>query len=254
MIEYKKIKRIQKLSCLVVCLNKFSASNIEIILICIHLILFILCIMNLFIIPWNTLKDSLEYLRIVILAFIGISLICLFYNFICRKRKKLKFCHYVAAIYASFVGGLLIVLDFFFVLVSLIIVHNKIKGDKQKQLDTTSILAIDIFSLLIIFAILFFWYSEILNLYAQINSADNLKEYIDNKIKFYASQNTKIVNVDYGKKNNFNDDEISDKKLENDDEINNNNKIGINGDKLSDSRNLNNSNKINDGSNSNNYI
>ena len=50
----------------------------------------------------------------------------------------------MAAIYASFVGGLLIVLDFFFVLVSLIIVHNKIKGDKQKQLDTTSILAIDI--------------------------------------------------------------------------------------------------------------
>ena len=251
MIEYKKIKRIQKLSCLVVCLNKFSASNIEIILICIHLILFILCIMNLFIIPWNTLKDSLEYLRIVILAFIGISLICLFYNFICRKRKKLKFGHYMAAIYGSFVGGLLIVLDFFFVLVSLIIVHNKIKDDKQKQLDTSSILAIDIFSLLIIFAILFFWYSEILNIYAQINSADNLKEYIDNKIKFYASQNTKIVNVDYGKKNNFNDDEISDKKLEGDDEINNNNKIGINGDKLSDSRNLNNSNKINEGSNSN---
>ena len=157
----------------------------------------------------------------------------------------------MAAIYGSFVGGLLIVLDFFFVLVSLIIVHNKIKDDKQKQLDTSSILAIDIFSLLIIFAILFFWYAEILNIYAQINSDDNLKEYIDNKIKFYASQNTKIVNVDYGKKNNFNDDEISDKKLEGDDEINNNNKIGINGDKLSDSRNLNNSNKINEGSNSN---
>ena len=118
-------------------------------------------------------------------------------------------------------------------------------------MDTSSILAIDIFSLLIIFAILFFWYAEILNIYAQINSDDNLKEYIDNKIKFYASQNTKIVNVDYGKKNNFNDDEISDKKLEGDDEINNNNKIGINGDKLSDSRNLNNSNKINEGSNSN---
>ena len=106
----------------------------------------------------------------------------------------------MAAIYGSFVGGLLIVLDFFFVLVSLIIVHNKIKDDKQKQLDTSSILAIDIFSLLIIFAILFFWYAEILNIYAQINPADNLKEYIDNKIKFYATQNTKIVNVNYGKK------------------------------------------------------
>ena len=239
MKEYRKVKKIQRLSCLVGCLNKFSASNIEIILISIHLILFILCIMNLFIIPWNTLKHSLLSLRIVILTFIGISLICLIYNLICRKRKKLKFGHYIAAIYCSFIGEILIILDFLFILISSIIIHNKIKNNKTKQFDTSSILTIDIFSLLIIFTIFFFWYAEILNIYAQINSNDNLKEYIDNKIKFYTSQNAKIVNVDYGKKNNIHINELPEKKFDEDDEINNNNKMEMIGDKQSDSRNIN---------------
>ena len=179
--------------------------------------------MNILIIPWNILNKSLFTLRIVILVFLAISIICVSFNLICRKTKKLKFKLYFIALYASFVSVILIILDFLFILISLIIVNLKIKAYTIKKYDYKSILAIDIFCLLILIPIFFLWYAEILNVFAKINTKDTLKDYIDNKIKFYISQNAKIVNIELNRQsNNFNySDEINGKNFDSEDAISN---------------------------------
>ena len=223
MEEYNRVKKIQRYSCIVACLNRFSAQNIEIILLSIHLVIIILCLMNIFIIPWNILNKSLFTLRIVILVFLAISIICVCFNLICRKTQKLKFKLYFIALYASFVSVILIILDFLFILISLIIVNLKIKAYTIKKYDYKSILAIDIFCLLILIPIFFLWYAEILNVFAKINAKDTLKDYIDNKIKFYISQNAKIVNIELNRQsNNFNySEEINGKNFDSEDVISN---------------------------------
>ena len=57
---YQKVKKIQKLSNLVGCLKKFYAKRIELLLLVIHIVLIILCIMNLLITPYKIVKKSLN--------------------------------------------------------------------------------------------------------------------------------------------------------------------------------------------------
>ena len=223
MEEFKRVKRIQRYSSLVSCLNRFSAQNIEIILLVIHLVIIILCLMNIFIIPWDILNKSILSLRIVIIVFLAISIICISFNLICRKTKKLKLKFYFIAIYASLLSVFLIVLDFFFIFISLIIVNLKIKSYTTKKYDYKSILVIYLFCLLILIPIFFLWYAEILNVYAKIDANETLKDYIDNKIKFYISQNAKIVNIELNGQSNKNYyiDEMQGKNLESEDVISN---------------------------------
>ena len=250
MEEYLKVKKIQKISCLVGCLNKFSSQNIEIILIFIHLIIIIFCIMNLFIIPWSILKSALLSLRVVIIVFLSISLIFICFVIICRKRKQLKnITFYNISFYGSLLSIGLLILDFFFIFISLIIVFVKLKNYTAKRYDYNSVLAIDIFTILILIPILFFWYAVILNIYAKIDSDENLKDYIDSKIKFFNSQNAKIVNVELGQRKKIYEDEIIAKNLDNEDIISNN-KIEMNSEKPHESRNK--SNYINNSLNKNN--
>lgn len=211
MEEYKRVKKIQRYSCIISSLNRFSAQNIEIILLSIHLIEIILCLMNIFIIPWSILNRPLLSLRIVIIIFLAISIISVSFNLICRKTNKLKLKIYFIALYASLLSIFLILLNFLFILISLIIVNLKIKAYTIKRYDYKSILAIDIFSLAILIPILFLWYAEILNAFAKIDANETLKDYIDNKIKFYMSQNAKIVNIELNGKNLEYGDVISNK-------------------------------------------
>ena len=57
--EYKKIIRIQKLSKVVGCLQKFEAKKIELLLLVVIIVLIILCLMNVLVIPWKILNKSL---------------------------------------------------------------------------------------------------------------------------------------------------------------------------------------------------
>lgn len=223
MEEYNRVKKIQRYSCMVAYLNRFSAQNIEIILISVHLVIIILCLMNIFIIPWDILSKSLLTLRIVILVFLVISIIGVGFNLICRKIKKLKFKIYFIALYASFICVVLIILDFILILISLIIVNIKLKAYTAKKYDYNSILVIDIFCLIILIPIFFLWYAEILNVIGKIDANENLKDYIDNKIKFYLSQNAKIVNIElHGQSNdNYYSEDMKGRNLESEDVISN---------------------------------
>ena len=200
MKEYRKVKLIQKLSCIVGCLNRFSSGNIEIILLSGHLVIIILCIMNIFIIPWTILKNSLFALRIVILSFLGFSLIIVFFNLIFRKTGKLKYRYLYIGFYCSLICIGFIIFDFFFIFISLILIYNTVRKLNEKKNVDNSILSIDIFSLLILILIFFLWYSEILNILAKLPFEESLKEYIDSKIKFYTSQNAKIVKIEQDRK------------------------------------------------------
>lgn len=241
--KYNKFKRIVCLSSVVICLNRFLSSNIEIGLIFIHLIIIILCFMNFFIIPWKIIDNPLFFLRIVILSFLAISLISVCFNLICRKRKKLKFTRYYFAFYGSFISVFLIILDFLFILISLIIVYNKIKNYKEKKYDYKSLLTIDIFCLIILIPIFFFWYAEILNIYTELEYDKSLKDYIEEKRRFYASQNAKIINVEMGGNydRNINNEEIQGQNLYNDETISNNNKIEMSNEKKIGEKKKNNS-------------
>ena len=231
MEDYLKVKRIQKLSCLVSCLNRFSSQNIEIILISIHLIIIILCVMNLFIIPWEEIVKSLWNLRLVIIIFLAISLLFIILTLIFQKQKKLKTNgFYYISFFGSLFSCLLIILDFLFIFISLIIVYRKIKKNETKT-NYTSVLTIDIFTLLIFIPIFFFWYAVILNIYARINSDESLKDYIESKIRFFMSQNAKIVNVELGQDKKIYNDVIIEKNLDNIDEIISNNKIEMSAEK-----------------------
>ena len=67
------------------------------------------------------------------------------------------------------------------------------------------------------------WYAEILNVIGKIDANENLKDYIDNKIKFFLSQNAKIVNIElHGQsKDNYFSEEMKGKNLESEDAISN---------------------------------
>ena len=193
-MSYKKILRIQKLSNVVGCFKKFQAKRIELLLLVVIIVLIILCLMNLLIIPWKILNNSLFGLRIVILVFLLISLICIIFNQINRKRKKLFYGYYYCiSFFASLINIGLTLINFLFLLISCIVVTFRVKEYKEKKYDYKSILIIDIFSLVVFIAKLFLWYSEFIRVYAKTD--ENLKEYIDSKIRFYQSQNQKVVNV-----------------------------------------------------------
>ena len=257
MKEYQKILRIQKLSKLVGCLKRFQARRIELLLLVIIIVVIILCLMNLLTIPWKILTNSLFGLRVVILTFLLISLICLTYNQILRKRKKLTFGYYYCI---GFIGTAinipLTIINFLFILISCIISSVKVKNYKEKKYDYKSILVIDIFSLVVIIAQFFLWFYEFLLVYAKTD--ENLKDFIEAKIRFYQSQNQKVVNIElsddnnnYGTNNandihmkningyinkgkNLDEDIMSSNKIEMDKEKpHNNNKIGKKDDDIS---------------------
>jgi hypothetical protein len=235
-MDYQKIKRIQKLSNLVGCMKKFSPGRIELLLLVVHFVVIILSIMNLLIIPWKKVYKELFGLRIVILTFLLISLLCLIYIQIFRKRKKLSFGYYYCI---GFFGSListffLTIIIFLFSLIACITGAIKIKNYKEKKYEYKSMLVIDIFSLIVLVAQFFLWYSEFLLIYAKADK--NLKEHIEDKIKFYQSQNQKVVNVEISDDNNTNtnnknniDNNLGKEKEKTvDDDVISTNKIDIN--------------------------
>ena len=150
--------------------------------------------MNLLIIPWKILNKSLFGLRIVIIIILLISLIFITYNQIARKRKKINvgYYHFVGFFGCLFNIGLTII-NFLFLLISCIVVSDGIRKYKEKVYDYKSIIIIDIFSLIFCIPNFFLWYSDFLRIYAKTDG--NLKEFIDSKIRFYQSQNKKVVNI-----------------------------------------------------------
>lgn len=201
MKEYNKILKIKKYSDLVGCIKKFPVRRIELLLLVVHFVIIILCLMNVFIMPWTTLNKSLFGLRIVILSFLIISILCLIYNQISRKRKKLLFGYYYCiGFYGTLISLGLNILNFIFIFISCIIIIQKLKKNVEKTINYQSILVIDIFSILIVFGMFFLWYSEFLAIYAKTD--DNLKDFIEAKIKFYQSQNQKVVNIELSDDNN----------------------------------------------------
>ena len=240
MKEYRKILRIQKLTNIVGCLKKFQARRIELLLLVIIIVIIILCSMNLLIIPWKILSKSLFGLRVVIFILLLISLICLTYNQILRKRKKLTFGYYYCiGFFGTAMNIPLILINFLFLLISCIIVPTKVKNYKEKHYEHKSIIIIDIFSLIVFIAKFFLWYYEFLCVYAKTD--ENLKDFIEAKIRFYRSQNQKVVNVELSDDNNHNTNNTNDIQKKNgyinkgkdsvDDDIISSNKMQIDNEK-----------------------
>ena len=239
MPEYQKVKKIQKLSNLIGCMKRFEAKKIELLLLVVHFIIIILCIMNILIIPWKILNKSIFALRIVDLSFLLISLICLVYNQISRKLRKLSYgYYYCVGFFGSLFSILLIILNFLFILISCCVIVVKVRNYKEKRYDSNSILIIDVCSLVALIPMFFLWYSEFLRVYAKTDGS--LKDYIDAKIRFHQSQNQKVVNVDlsnskdsYKKSkiinNDINFNRIDEKNKENN--ISSKNKMEINNEK-----------------------
>jgi hypothetical protein len=201
MKDYKKIKKIQKYSKFLGCLSRLKTRKNEIIFLVIHIIFLLFILMNLLIVPWKILKSALLGLRITILVFTSLSLICLIYDIICRKTKKLHIgITYLIGLYCSITSLGLMIFNFISIFISMIIIFTKVKKYKEKRYDYNSILAIDLISIIIFIIIVFLWLSEILNIYAKIDFNESLKDYIDEKIKQYLNQNEKIVNVEIGEK------------------------------------------------------
>ena len=194
MKDYQKVKKIQKLSNLVGCMKRMQAKRIELLLLVVHFMIIILCLMNLLITPWSIIRSGLKGLRIVILTFFVISLICVIYNQIVRKKKILTIgYYYCVSFFGSLISQGLIILNFIFLLISCIIVVIEVKSYTAKNYDHKSILIIDIVSLIIIFALYFLWYSVFLLIYAKTD--ESIKEYVEKKIRYFQAQNQKIVNV-----------------------------------------------------------
>ena len=236
-MDYLKIKKIQKLSNLVGCMKKFQPGRIELLLLVVHFVIIILSVMNILIIPWKKIYKELFGLRIVILTLLLISLLCLIYIQIFRKRKKLLYGYYY---WIGFFGSListffLTTIIFLFSLISCIAGAFRVKNYKEKKYEYKSMLVIDIFSLIVLVAQFFLWYSEFLLIYAKADK--NLKEYIEEKIRFYQSQNKKVVNVEISddnntnntnNKNNIDNNFMKEKERTVDDDVISTNKIDIN--------------------------
>ena len=127
---------------------------------------------------------------------------------ILRKRKILtRRYFYCISFYGSIISQVLVILNFIFILISCIMVVNNIKK-QEKVIEHKSILIIDIFSLITDLAVIFLWYTEFLIIYAKTN--ESIKEYVESNIRFFQSQNKKVVNVE------LNDEGISDNRKSND--------------------------------------
>ena len=210
MKDLQKVKNIQKYSNLVGCMKRFQAKRIELLLLVVQIVTLILCIMNLLIIPGKVLNISLKALRIVIISFFGIALVSLVYNQIVRKIKKLALgYYYVVSFCGSLISLVLVTVNFLFILISCILVVQNLKKEDEKVTENKSILIIDIFSLLIDLALFFLWYTEFLVIYSKTN--ESIKEYVETNIRFFQSQNQKVVNVE------LNDENISHNNNKNND-------------------------------------
>jgi hypothetical protein len=203
MKEYKKLKRIEKFSNVVGCLKRFNSGKIELFLIVLLIIILILCIMNILIIPFNPVKiKPLFGLRITIIFFFSVSLIVSSINKICRMRKKLTSGYTLCFGFFLSLGCLCLVpVNFLFTLISAIITYHKVKNyNGNTRYDYSSILAIDVFTLLIIIVLFFFWYAEVLFVYSKVKHSETLKDNIDNKKKYFEGQSGRVVNVDISEK------------------------------------------------------
>ena len=233
MKEYNKVLKINKLANIVGCLKKCEAKRIELYLLLIHLIIIILCIINLLITPWKILNNSLLVFRIFIISFLVISLGFLSYNQILRKMRKLTHgYYYIIAFFGTLFSIILILIDFLFIIISCFVVVHKIKKYNEVKYDYRSIIIIDVCSLLIIIIMFFLWYSDFLRIYARTDGS--LKDFIDAKIRFYQSQNKKVVNVEGeysndNKNNDINNFEKIEKNIE--DDIRSSNKMDFNNEK-----------------------
>jgi hypothetical protein len=233
--DYNKTMRIKRLSNFVGCLKKFQSGNISLLLIIVHFITIILCVMNLFIIPWKNVKTTLLVLRIIVLVFLGIELISISFNMIFSKRQKLgEKIFFCIGFYGSIISIISIVLNFIFILISVISVTVKIKASGQKtNVEFNSILTIEIGSLIIFLIEFFLWYYEIIVVYGVVKYDESIKEFVERKLKFLQSQNEKVVNVELSSKihdNIFNSRDMPAKHLEED--STSNNRIELSGDKI----------------------
>ena len=233
--DYNKTMRIKRLSNFVGCLKKFQSGNISLLLIIVHFITIILCVMNLFIIPWKNIETSLLVLRIIVLVFLGIELISISFNMIFSKRQKLgEKIFFCIGFYGSIISIISIVLNFIFILISVISVSVKIKASGQKtNAEYNSILTIEIGSLIIFLIEFFLWYYEIIVVYGVVKYDESIKEFVERKLKFLQSQNEKVVNVELGSKihdNLFNSRDMPAKHL--DEDTTSNNRIELSGDKM----------------------
>ena len=196
--------------------------------------------MNILIIPHKDLDlKQLFGLRIAIIVFLALSLIIACFNKICRNKRRLNSGYLFAIGFFGSLGALALVpINFLFVLISTIIVQSKIKNNKDdKRYDSTSILAIDIFTLLILVGIFFFWYVEVLFVYSRVKSEESLKELIEAKKNFFEGQNEKVVNVEFSEKfDENNKDKISNINPGTNNDVNDitsTNKVNMNEDKQS---------------------
>jgi hypothetical protein len=57
-----------------------------------------------------------------------------------------------------------------------------------------------ILCILLLIAIFFFWYVEVIFIYSRVKSEESLKEMIENQKKILESQNEKVVNVEINEK------------------------------------------------------
>ena len=233
--DYNKTMRIKRLSNFVGCLKKFQSGNISLLLIIVHFITIILCVMNLFIIPWRKVRTFLLVLRIIVLVFLGIELISISFNMIFSKRQKLgEKIFFCIGFYGSIISIISIVLNFIFILISVISVTVKIKASGQKtNVEFNSILTIEIGSLIIFLIEFFLWYYEIIVVYGVVKYDESIKEFVERKLKFLQSQNEKVVNVELGSKihdNLFNSRDMPAKHL--DEDTTSNNRIELSGDKI----------------------
>ena len=203
MKEYEKLKRIDKFSNVVGCFKRLQTGKLELFLIVIQIILVILCIMNILIVPHKELNlNPIFGLRIAILFFLILSLIIVVFNKICRSKRKLNSGYLFAIGFFGSLGALIFVpVNFLFVLIATIVTQSKIKKNQgSKKYDSNSILAIDIFTLLISIALFFFWYVELIFVYLRVKPEETIKEFVEAKKRFYESQSEKVVNVDISEK------------------------------------------------------
>ena len=233
--DYNKTMRIKRLSNFVGCLKKFQSGNISLLLMVVHFITIILCVMNLFIIPWKKVRTSLLILRILVLIFLGIELLSISFNMIFSKRQKLgeKIFFYIG-FYGSIISIVSVVLNFIFILISVISVSVKIKKSGEKTtVEYNSILTIEIGSLIIFLIEFFLWYYEIIVVYGVVKYDESIKEFVERKLKFLQSQNEKVVNVELNSKihdNITNSRDTPAKHLYED--ATSNNRIELSGDQL----------------------
>ena len=233
--DYNKTMRIKRLSNFVGCLKKFQSGNISLLLIIVHFITIILCVMNLFIIPWRKVRTFLLVLRIIVLVFLGIELISISFNMIFSKRQKLgEKIFFCIGFYGSIISIISIVLNFIFILISVISVTVKIKASGQKtNVEFNSILTIEIGSLIIFLIEFFLWYYEIIVVYGVVKYDESIKEFVERKLKFIQSQNEKVVNIKLSSQihDNITNSRDTPAKHLDEDSISNN-RIELSGDKI----------------------